>query len=115
MFAFRLALQFGCTVKELCDKMSVKEFVEWMAFYQVEPWGDSINGIRMAVNTAAVYNAGLMTSDPKRLRSNPFYPKQFFVGINSGKKKVQTWQEQRSKLNVCIPSSKFKKGEPLCR
>ena len=108
MFAFRLALQFGCTVKELCDKISVKEFVEWMAFYKVEPWGDSINGIRMAVNTAAVYNAGLMISNPKKLRSNPFYPKQFFVGINEPKKRVQTWQEQRAKLNTLIPSSNLK-------
>lgn len=75
-----------------------------MAFYQVEPWGDSINGVRMAVNTAAVYNAGLMMSDPKRLRTSPFYPKQFFVGVTEGKKKVQTWQEQKAKFDICVTS-----------
>jgi hypothetical protein len=108
LFAFRLALQLGCTVEELCFRLSIKEFIEWMAFYQVEPWGDSVNGVRMAVNTAAVYNAGLMMADPKRLRTNPFYPKQFFVGINEGQRKVSSWQDQREKLNTLIPSSKLK-------
>lgn len=88
--------------------MTLKELMEWAAFYELEPWGDNVNGVRMAVNTAAVYNSGLMVADPKRLRSNPFYPKQFFIGVNKGKKKKEMWQDQRERLSAACNKGSHK-------
>ena len=88
--------------------MTLKELMEWMAFYELEPWGNNVDGLRMASNTAAVYNAGLMMADPKKLRTKPFLPKQFYIGINEGKKKPQTWQDQRKRLEMAFPRGKSK-------
>jgi hypothetical protein len=81
--------------------MSLKEFMEWVQYYEVEPWGSEISGVRSAVNTSAIYNSGLMMADPKRLRTKPFQPKDFYVGIVDKKAKTRTlkgdkvWQEHR--------------------
>jgi len=36
VFTFRLARDLGMTVKELGERMTVREFAEWMAFYWAE-------------------------------------------------------------------------------
>ena len=92
------------TVDELSSKMSTDEFIEWMAFYSLEPWGSGFDDMRSAVNTAAVYNAGLMMSNPKRLQTRPFYPKQFLLGAQAPRK-VLTWQEQRERFNMRIKAT----------
>lgn len=35
-FLFRLAKDLHMTVRNLCEQMSTREFVEWAAFYSVE-------------------------------------------------------------------------------
>lgn len=106
-FVHRLALSFGCTVRELSLRMSLDELMEWVAFYELEPWGSHINGLRASVNTAAVYNSGLMVANPKKLRSKPFDAKDFFVGgITSNKKRVKTWREQRDTFLLFFPKGK---------
>ena len=39
-FQFRLAAMFGCTVRELQARLDAAELVEWMAFDQLEPFGE---------------------------------------------------------------------------
>lgn len=39
MFLFRLALALGMTVKQLLQNIGARELEEWMAFYEIEPWG----------------------------------------------------------------------------
>ena len=39
-FAFVLAGHLGMTVDQLVRSMSVDEFAEWQAFYQLEPFGE---------------------------------------------------------------------------
>ena len=73
----------------------------------MEPWGDSLEGIRSGVTTAAIYNAGLMVANPKRLKEKPFFPEEFYVGVNRGKPKVMSIDEQRTKLDAF-----FGKGKP---
>jgi hypothetical protein len=79
--------------------MTLKEFMEWMAFFEEEPWGSAVDGTRMAVNTAGIYNAGLLIANPKKLRSNQFTHKQFLVGVKPPPPKKQTWEEQKAILN----------------
>jgi len=37
---FRLALALGMPVRELLGRIGSDELTEWMAFYQLEPFGD---------------------------------------------------------------------------
>ena len=94
----RLALALGCTIKELSNRMTLDELIEWMAFYELEPWGDNLNGIRIATNTAAVANAGFMNAAPKAYNKKAFKPKDFFIGVYAGPKVEQTWEQQKSML-----------------
>lgn len=75
-----------------------------MAFYELEPWGSSLEGVRSAVATAAIYNSGF--NKPK---NKVFYPKDFYVGVYTGPSKQQTWQEQRARLEMAIPVKKRSK------
>lgn len=50
-----------------------------MMYYSIEPWGSQVEGYRDALSCATVANAGLFTSAPKLLKSNPFQPKDFLV------------------------------------
>lgn len=79
--------------------------MEWMAFYQLEPWGSGFDDMRSAVNTAAVYNAGLMMANPKRLQTRPYYPKQFLLASQNRIRKSLTWQEQRDRFNMKIKAT----------
>lgn len=78
--------------------------MEWVAFYELEPWGESLNGMRMAANTSAVLNAGLMMANPKRLRSKPFHPKDFWIGVNSGQSstKKEPWELQKARVDMLL-------------
>lgn len=87
--------------------------MEWIAYYEVEPWGGQVDGIRAASTTAAVYNAGLMQADPKRLRSNPFTAEQFYVGIKSNTKtKTETktvildWEKKKNSFSKVFGKAK---------
>jgi hypothetical protein len=39
-FQFRLAALFGCTLRELLTRLDAAELVEWMAYDQLEPFGE---------------------------------------------------------------------------
>ncbi len=53
--------------------MSSREFAEWMAFYQVEPWGEERADLRSGIVASTVANAH---RDPKK-RKRPFKPEDF--------------------------------------
>ena len=104
----RLCLSLGCTLTELPERMSYREFLEWVAYYEVEPWGAEVDGKRMAVNTAQVLNAGLMMADPKRLSTKPFKHEDFYVGVRQPMPRKQTWQDQYKILSA-ISTPRVKK------
>lgn len=62
----RLALALGRTVAELEASLSTDEFAEWMAYWQLEPFGPEIDDQRAGTIAAATYNCA-MTSDASRL------------------------------------------------
>jgi hypothetical protein len=85
--------------------MNLEELLEWQAYYAVEPWGESLNGLRSASITAAAYNSGLMVADPKRFNKKPFQPSDFFVGVEPSVEKKKpgmddTWKIKQQMLNV---------------
>lgn len=54
------------TVAELGQRMSSREFTEWMTYYQIEPFGEEIADARNAVNTAATVNATIAAAGGKQ-------------------------------------------------
>lgn len=82
-----------------------------MAYYEAEPWGSSLEGVRMAHNTAAVFNAGLMNASPKQYNSKRAKPKDFFIGVHDPSKQVRRLSPQvlKQKFLSCFPSSMVKK------
>lgn len=50
---FKLALQLGCTVAELCDRLSFDEFIDWLAYDGIDPFG----GFRQDIQTATLLYA----------------------------------------------------------
>ena len=60
------------TVSEMLWKMSKQELVEWMAFYQLEPWGTRVDDQRFGVIAATTAN--VMSSGNKQYTSNDFFP-----------------------------------------
>lgn len=57
MFAHRLALALRCTVAELLNRISAREFMRWMIFDNIEPFGEPRADLRMALQTSAMVNA----------------------------------------------------------
>lgn len=43
LFCFRLALALGCTVRELLSRLSSEELTEWMAYFELEPFGHPVD------------------------------------------------------------------------
>lgn len=99
----------GYTVSELTSKLTYKEFIEWQAYYEVEPWGSKIEGVRMASNTCAVFNAGLMNASPKQYNNKRSKPKDFFIGVVPPIRRRPTSQELKAKFLAAIPPGRLKK------
>lgn len=53
---FRLALALGKTVSELGQSLSYREFREWCAYYQIEPFGEYRADLRNGILNATVSN-----------------------------------------------------------
>ncbi len=109
----RLALALGYTVRELLERLTYEEFIEWVGYYEEEPWGSQIDGLRAASNTCVVYNAGLMTAAPKEYNKKPAKPHQFFIGIPKPSKKATSWQDMKKQFMNAIPKSLMKKVDKL--
>jgi hypothetical protein len=57
---FRLALALGRTVEELGRELSSAEFTEWLAFYELEPFGQTWH--QTATAAAVTHNAGVLAA-----------------------------------------------------
>lgn len=44
---FRLAVRLGWSYKKVLT-LTAKEFAEWIAYFQLEPWGCEVEDLRMA-------------------------------------------------------------------
>ena len=82
--------------------------MEWIAYYEIEPWGEALHGFRSATNTAAIYNAGMLIASPKELKKRQFKPEDFLVGVQQKKKTEtkQTWEQQKAILETVFGKAK---------
>jgi hypothetical protein len=62
--------------------MSSREFAEWMAYYELEPFGEERADLRSAIVASTVANAH---RDPKR-RRKPFRPLDFMPRFDETKR-----------------------------
>lgn len=56
----------GCTVAELQQRMGAGEFAAWLAFYQVEPFGEVRADLRAALGATLTANAHRNAKKRKR-------------------------------------------------
>jgi len=68
MFLFRLALECGeWDVDALSRRITVRQLTEWMAFYRLEPFGNSWRqSARVAIWSAAAAGAKVTPDDEDR-------------------------------------------------
>lgn len=85
---FRLALNLGCTVSELENRMSYKELLEWYEYSQIEPFLSDRVEIMLAKEMQLFAN---VNRSPK---SKPFSIEDFMITIKKEPKKDLTLAEQ---------------------
>lgn len=61
------------TVEELMNRMSSREFSEWMAFYRLEPFGSEIELFGHGITASTVYNVN-RGKNKKALDPSDFVP-----------------------------------------
>ena len=76
---YRLALALGRTLGEIA-LMPQAEYLGWVEYYQVEPWGSHFDDVRAGQIAAVVANAN---RDPARTPT-PFKPLDFAPWNNTG-------------------------------
>lgn len=63
------------TVGELGQRMSSHEFTEWMAYYEIEPFGEERADLRQAMTTQGIYNTlQAQRKHPKWHKLDEFMP-----------------------------------------
>ena len=92
---FRLALALGRPVREMLASMGSDELTEWMAYYQLEPFGDYRADYRSGVVASTFANAH------RAKDANPFRPEDFMPFLE--KKKPQ----EEIPLNVARVKAMF--------
>ena len=79
---------------ELLDGISSHELTEWMAYAQLEPFGEERADIRSATNTMVLANAN---RDPKKKRT-PYTIEDFMLFRDDAEKPEQTQAETAEKV-----------------
>ena len=91
------------TVQELLGRVDSRELTEWMAFYQIEPFGAERGDLQAGIVASTVAN---VHRDPKKKRE-PFKPADFMpeFGKRPQSQRRPDWQKQLSfveKLNAAF-------------
>lgn len=67
LFAHRLAIQLGCAdVSGLLAQLPQGAWLEWIAYFEREPWGELRADTRQAITSAVVYNVNRGKGQPAR-------------------------------------------------
>jgi hypothetical protein len=62
----------GCTVRELLARVDSHELTEWMAFHNLDPWGEYRADLRAGIVASTVANVNTV-------RGRKFKPSDFMV------------------------------------
>lgn len=91
-FWFQLALALGMSVREAQEKITSREFVEWMAFYRLEPWGE----------WRGDYQAGMVCSTVanivRKKGSGRYKPSDFIPKFGESARKQQSAEHMKQLL-----------------
>lgn len=80
------------TKGEILARMSSHEISEWIAFANVEPFGEDRADLRAGIIASTIANAN---RDPDK-RKKPFTPAEFMPDFEvKPEEKQQTWQDQK--------------------
>ena len=82
-------------MRELQLRLNSREFAEWLAYYNLEPWGEERADLRAGIIAATVANAA-----PGR-RGRTFQPKDFmpFTGERAQR---QSTQEVEARIRLWV-------------
>lgn len=92
----------GCTVEELQSRMSYGEFLDWIAFYELHPFG--MENWNAGVIASTIANAH---RDPKK-QKKPFTPSDFMPKVDTDKPSGD-WQTMKAKFQQLGAASKRRK------
>lgn len=88
------------TVRELLTRIDSRELSEWMAYYEVEPWGAEPADYRTGIVASTVANTA---RDPKQ-KKDPFLPKDFIPRYGlPPEAEPQTVEEQSKIMRLWAP------------
>lgn len=67
LFAHRLAIALGyADVSGLLDRLTHRQLLEWVAYFEREPWGEARADTRTAIVAATAYNMQRGRGQPAR-------------------------------------------------
>lgn len=75
---------------EVQRTISGREFAEWLAYYQIEPWGEERADLRAGIVASTVANVH-RTKSQKAYKPEDFVPK---FKVPEKEPDRQTWEEQ---------------------
>lgn len=81
------------TVGELLSRISSRELSEWIAYAQLEPFGEARADLRAGIVASTMANTA---RDPKK-RKKPFEPEEFMPQFD---KEPQTLEEQKAHMET---------------
>lgn len=72
----RLCLALGCTLAELGERMTSQEFGLWIAYHQIEPFGEVRADLRAGIvaSTVANYAGRMRTKEAGAAQPSEFMP-----------------------------------------
>jgi hypothetical protein len=76
--------------------MSSREFAEWLAYFELEPFGEERADLRSGIVASTIAN---VNRDPKR-RRRAFRPEDFMPRFGPRERKRSSWQEQLSLVEM---------------
>ncbi len=94
----RLASLWGCTLTEAMLRCDSKEFALWVAYYRIDPWGESRADLRAGIMASTVANVGVRDS---RFKPSDFMPK-FDNKIERVNDEPQSEEEMKRQLEAFI-------------
>lgn len=81
MFAYRLALSLGIwNVEEWLNRVSSEQLAGWMAYYNLEPWGENRADLRNGVLISSINH--MLVGEKSEAK-----PEQFVLKFGKSKKK----------------------------
>jgi len=97
------------TVAELLSRISSRELSEWMAYYELEPFGEERADLRAGIIAATIANVN------RSKKQRAFQPAQFMPKFGGEpEKETQSWQQQLAivqMLNAALGGSEVQRSE----